>query len=44
MMDNDISLDTNETNWLVNFTLSVIAGGVLLTVTSVTAALYVLLS
>jgi len=43
-MDNDISLDTNETSWLVNFTLGVMAFGVLLTVTSVTAILYVLLS
>ena len=43
-MDNDISLDTHETSWLVNFTLAVMAGGVLLTVTSVTIALHALLA
>ena len=43
-VDNDISLDTNETNWLVNFTLAVMAGGVVLTVTVVTLTLYALLS
>lgn len=42
--DSDIALDAHETTWLVNFTLAVMTGSVLLAVTSVTLALYVLLS